>query len=109
MSSLPKAERVGHLPIPERMAKADLRKPDADWKTAVGRVIRQVRGVLSLKEFAAAICRDERQVARWEAGLEHAQIAAIFAVEGFRSALVIALAELAGLETETTIRARRSA
>ncbi len=104
--------------IKRRMAKAasnDVRKADLDeqWKAAVGRAIDAVRAEqqLSLKEFADAITRDERQVARWIGGKEHAQIAAVFAVVQFRQPLVLALAKIAGqgVEIETVIRIKRTA
>jgi hypothetical protein len=59
-----------------------------------------------LKEFAAAVQRDERQVARWFTGVEHPQLAAIFAVPILRPLLVIALAELAGEGIEVTTHIR---
>jgi transcriptional regulator with XRE-family HTH domain len=94
------------------MAKADLRKPEngSDWKMRIGAAIGRTRMLceLSLKEFADAIGRDERQVARWIAGTERPQFEAIFAIDALRSALVIALAELAhDIEVITEIRVRR--
>src|SRR5262249_7954703 len=106
----------GHLlraEIKPRMAKArvpDLRKTettaDAQWNTAVGRVIEQVQGTLTLQEFASKLGRSERQVARWKSGEEHAQLATIFAVEEFRLPLVVGLARLVprGISIETVMR-----
>lgn len=96
-----------------RMAKAALRNPEsACWRLSVGQAIERVqsRSGLSLKEFAAAVGRDERQVARWFTGVEHPQLAAIFAVADLRQLLVVALAELAGegVEVVTEIRVRRA-
>jgi hypothetical protein len=96
------------------MAKADLRNAEMGrWPERVGGAIARVqhRSGLSLKEFAAVVARDERQVARWFAGTEHPQLAAIFAVAALRELLIVALAELAGesVEITTEIRIRRSA
>lgn len=97
-----------------QMAKAslsDVRKADVyEWKEQIGQAIRRTRGVLSLKEFATAIDRDERQIARWEEGKERPQFDAIFAVRALRGPLVIALAQLSeDACVETTIVIRRTA
>lgn len=95
-----------------RMAKADLRKPEmADWREQIGRAIERARTLAccTLKEFAALIGRDERQIARWIAGTERPQMDAIFGVPQLRGPLVIALAELAEeVRVETTITIRRA-
>jgi len=96
------------------MAKAslpDIRKTDqGDWREQIGRAIRRVRGELTLKEFAAAIARDERTVSRWEDGKERPQLDAIFSVKALRGPLVVAFAEMADdVEVITEIRVRRSA
>lgn len=99
------------------MAKAglpDLRKAEMDeiWRAQVGKAVERMRRAagLTLQEFAAAVQRDERQVARWESGKEHAQIAAIVAVEALRAFLVIALAEMVQdrVEVITEIRVKRA-
>jgi ribosome-binding protein aMBF1 (putative translation factor) len=99
--------------IPTRMAKADLRKAEMpDWRQQIGAAIERARllSAMSLKQFADAIGRDERQIARWIVGTERPQLDAIFAVRELRGPLVIALAELSQtVEVETTIRIRRSA
>lgn len=100
------------ISVDRRMAKADLRKAEMDpWREEIGRAIERVqkRSGWSLKEFAEQVQRNERQVARWFDGQEHAQIAAIFAVERLRHLLVIVFAELAGdaVEVETVVRVRR--
>lgn len=111
----------GHRPLPEKtqsVAKVtlpSLRKPEIEdeWLVLVGEAVERIRlqAGLSLKEFAAALKKDERQVARWENGTEHAQFGVIFAVEDFRAYAVIALAEIAkdNVELITEIRVRRSA
>jgi transcriptional regulator with XRE-family HTH domain len=96
------------------MAKADLRKAEMDdWRLHVGGAIERMRMLsgLSLKEFAAVLGRDERQIARWITGAERPQLDVLFAADDLRQSLVIALAELAGagIEVETTVRIRRSA
>jgi DNA-binding transcriptional regulator YiaG len=107
-----------HLPLSDirpRMAKADLRKAEVDdWRAAIGRAIERTRTLsqMSLKEFADAVQRDERQVARWITGAERPQFDAIFGVEGLRAPLVIALAEMSQdveVITEIRVRNRRTA
>lgn len=113
-STLPTLDRAGHRLVPEtrpRMAKADLRKAEhEDWPRDVGEAIAAVMHAqqLSLKEFAAKVGRNERQVARWFEGKENPQLAAIFAVVEFRQPLLLALARLAGeqVQIDTTITIR---
>lgn len=99
-----------------RMVKADLRKADGpDWRATLGAALERMRllaGFASLKELAAAIGRDERQIARWIAGSERPQFDALFAVPALRQPLVVALAELAladGVDIVTQITVRRRA
>lgn len=110
----PRHERLPDLA--DRMAKAalgDVRKADLNgWRERVGRAIERCRMLsgFSLKEFAGAVDRNERQVARWISGEDRPQFDLIFAVERLQRPLVIALAELiAGeaVEVETTVRIRR--
>lgn len=97
-----------------RMAKADLRIPEnvhPAWQL-LGQAMNRTRQAcrLSVKEFADQVQRDEAQVRRWFAGKERPQADAVFAVVAFQKAFVIALAEdVAGIETTTEIRVRRSA
>lgn len=91
-----------------RLAKAHLRKAEkADW-IALGRVIARTQVIcgLSLKEFADAIGRNERQVARWMLGTEQGQAAPILAVARLRQPFLIALAEHVGVCVETVIRVK---
>lgn len=91
-----------------RPVKADLRKAES-WRE-LGRAIERVRVMkgLLLKEFAAALDVDERQVARWIKGEERPQIETVYAHRPFRSAIVIALAEqVDGLTIETVVRMAR--
>lgn len=98
--------------IKPRMAKADLRKAETTaWREELGRAIQRAISLCgwTLKECAAQIRRDERQLARWISGDERPQLDTLFAVDAMRQALVIALAELAGagVEVETTVRVVR--
>ena len=96
-----------------KAALPEVRKAEIErqWR-AWGGCLDEVRGVfrLTLLEFAAAVGKDERQVARWIAGTERPQIETVFAVEKFQGPLVIALARLAsGVEVDTVIHIRRTA
>lgn len=66
---------------------------------------------LSLEEFAHALGKDERQVKRWQTAEERPQVEAVFAIERFQVALIVAMAKRIGnaVEVETVIRVRRSA
>lgn len=96
-----------------QMAKADLRKTENDqFYARLGQCIDEVRNVfgLTLKEFSAALGKNESQIRRQIEGKERPQIEAVFAVERFQGPLVIALARLArGVEVDTVIHVRRSA
>ena len=113
--SVPQADRRA-LPVrAEMMAKADLRKADQpEFRLRVGSAIQRamhLRG-WSLKEMAAAVARDPRQVARWIEGVERPHFDALFAIEELQQPLVVALAELVArqdVEIETVIRVRRHA
>jgi len=103
------------LLLPERhvkTAKADLRKAGSEvFYARIGGCIDEVRNVfgLTLKEFAVALGKNESQIRRWIDGSERPQIEAVFAVERFQGAMVIALARLAtGVEVNTVIHVRRS-
>lgn len=97
-----------------RMIKADLRKAETGtWRTHIGAAIQRaisLRG-WTLKEFAAAVERDERQCKRWMTGDERPQVDAMFAVESLRQPLIQAFAELAGegVEVQTVVTIRRRA
>lgn len=112
-SAHPVLPDIRRTPVKAHLRKSDIKTDGECWREQVGQAIERVqsRSGLSLKEFAAAVGRDERQVSRWFTGVEHPQLAAIFAVAVLRQLLVIALAELAGEDVaiETTITIRRSA
>lgn len=96
-------------------AKASLRKPETTGnRQQIGRAVARAMQLsgLSLKEFAAAVQRDERQCSRWLTGDERVQLDTVFAVVSLRQSLVIALAELAAdgsVSVETVIRVRSNA
>lgn len=92
------------------MAKAGLPKAETN---AAGVAIARAQTLCgwSLKEFARAAQRGERQLARWIDGSEHAQLDTLFAIVPFRQPLIQALAEVAGagVEVTTAITMRRIA
>lgn len=64
---------------------------------------------LSLEEFAFALKKDERQIARQLQGKERPQIEAVLAVDRFQGPMVIALARIStGVEVDTVIHVRRT-
>lgn len=90
-----------HRVLPEtanRMVRADLRKAETDTdrarKQALGRACEIARGALSLKEVAALLSRDERQIARWERGEETPQLDRYLAHESLWLRLLVELARL---------------
>lgn len=98
--------------LPVRMAKAGVRKTNPSMRALLGRCVEEVRLAcgLNLDEFAHALGKNPRQVARWISGEDNPMFDAIVAVERFRSPLVIALASLSkDIEVVTEIRVRRSA
>lgn len=114
---MPESDRAALLrrsDLRPTMAKADVRKADVDgWRTRVGQAIQRavsLRG-WTLKEFAAAAGRDERQVARWIDGTDRPQLDTLFAVDSLRQPLIVAFSEMAGVgvDVETTITIRRTA
>lgn len=121
MSTLPSAApRV--LPVrAEKVAKADLRRAEivATYRAKLGAVIERARLLAgwSLKELADHLPqadgsdRDERQVAKWIAGLERPHWDVLFACVPLQQPLIIALSELVGpaVEIETVVRVRRRA
>ena len=94
-----------------RMAKGDIRKADPPY-AELGWCLGEVKRVfgLSLEEFAYELGKDERQVARQISGVERPQIEAVFAVDRFRPALLIAMAQASGhgVEIDTVIHIRRT-
>lgn len=103
-----KPRKQAKAALPE-IRKAEIERRWVQW----GECIDEVRGVfrLTLQEFAAALGKDERQVARWVSGQERPQIETVLAVERFHGPMLIALAKLAkdGIRVRTTIEIERSA
>lgn len=94
-----------------KMAKVGLRKAD-DCRAHLGRVVERTRILagMNLQEFACAIGKNESQVRRWINATERQQLEAIYAADGLRGFLVIALAEgVPSIAVETTITIRRTA
>lgn len=93
--------------------KTAIRSADTDaYYEALGQCMAEVMRVLdlSLEEFAYAVGKDERQIARQLKGTDRPQIEVVFAVVRFRAPMVIALAQMsAGVETVTTISFKRTA
>ncbi len=101
--------------IPENrpaMLKADLRKAEnVDFLAQIGACLLHARSLLgwTLDRLSVELRRDPRQVSRWERGEERTQVDVVFSVEELRQPFVIALAQLAECEVETTVRIRRRA
>ena len=98
-----------HRLVPEtgelHMAKADLRKPETpNYREQIGQCVNIARLALgwSLKEFAAKVAREERQVARWLNGQERVQLDVLWAIHELREPLLVALARLSGYAEVTT-------
>lgn len=99
-----------------KVAKADLRKTEnaEASRQEAGRVVARAkeRTGLSLKEFAAAVKREERQVARWFDGSERAHLDALISNKAIKRELIVALAESEAeddVDVETVIRIPRKA
>jgi hypothetical protein len=101
---------------PRKQAKAtlkDVRKAENTvlW-TKWGAAIEDVQCLfrLTLKEFAAELQKDERQVQRWIEAKERPQIETVMSVARFEPPLLIALAQrTSGVSVDTVIHVRRSA
>ncbi len=93
------------------MAKPSVRKPDAPY-AELGWCLGEVQRVfgLTLQQFAHELGKDERQVARQIQGIERPQVEAVFAVDRFRPALLIAMAQQSGhaIEIDTVVTIRRT-
>lgn len=114
-ASVNQPSRSKPLLIPEksgRTAKAALRLPEINphYKKLGGCMaeVMQFAG-LSLEEFAHALKRDERQIARQLLGQERPQIEVVLSVDRFQGPMVIALARISsGVEVDTVIHVRRT-
>jgi hypothetical protein len=104
------------IPLPDKTAgtaKAGIRSADTNaYYAELGACMKAVMRAcdLSLEEFAYALKKDERYIARQLTGEDKPQIDAVFAVERFRAPLVIALAALSNeIEVTTQLTYRKSA
>lgn len=119
MSSIPQPTLPTPLLVSEtrkKQAKATLshvcKSETEQFYARLGGCMAEVQHVfgLTLKEFAAELGKNESQIRRQIEGHERPQIEAVFAVERFQPAMVIALARLAaGVEIDTVLTIRRSA
>lgn len=94
------------------MAKADLKEREPRWRADVGQALDRgikLAGRNQKDTWVALGHNDGAQLSRWIAGTERPQFDVLFAVDWLRQPLVIALAALAELEVETTIRVKRFA
>ena len=99
--------------IGAQMAKTPLRSAENPQHIKLGACMAQVMRFLglSLEEFAFALGKDERQLARQMQGKERPQIEAVLAVDRFQGVMLIALAnahESAGVSVDTVIHIRRT-
>ena len=101
---------------PRKQAKAALKGVRKAENGALwlkwGAAIEDVQCVfrLTLKEFAAELQKDERQVQRWIEGKERPQIETVLAIPRFEPPMLIALAQrISGVSVDTVIHVRRSA
>ena len=99
-----------HRVIPEKSAgqlKADLRKPEnTEFLAEIGACLDAARREVgwTIDQLAAELKREPRQVSRWMRGEERTQVDVVFAVKALREPFVVALAKLAAMPVETTIR-----
>lgn len=93
-------------------AKAD-RKPLADLRPAIGRLVNRALQLMNLTKQEAAYemdYADAGTISRWCAGTERPAFDKLFTLDGFARAYVLAIAEQdPHLEAYTTIRMVRSA
>jgi ribosome-binding protein aMBF1 (putative translation factor) len=114
-STVARADAESHRVIGEkrpRMLKADLPKGETvDFLAEIGRCLDFARRMAgwTVDQLARELERDSKQVARWMRGEERTQVDVVFGVKELRGPFVIALAELADCEIETTVRIRRNA
>lgn len=110
-SSLPAAADRAHLlnsaPAP-RMAKVHTAAHgnSVSW-ALMAECLNEVRGTLTVEQFAAAIDRDARQVGKWLSASERPQFETVFAVERFQQPLWLALGrriKTVEITTQLTVR-----
>lgn len=114
MNSINQAPPLGLLPRSEKgaeAAKADLRlaeNENPEW-VKLGACMGEVKQFLglSLEEFAFALKKDDRQIARQLLGKERPQIEAVLAVDRFQGPMVVALARISqGVDVDTVTHIR---
>ena len=89
------------------MLKADLpKRENGELLAGIGACLDAARREVgwTVDQLAAEVQRDSKQVARWMRGEERTQVDAVFAVKALREPFVEALAKLAGMPVERTIR-----
>ena len=92
----------------KHVRKAEMAQVWSKWGTAIEYVQCEFR--LTLKEFAAELKKDERQVQRWIEAKERPQIETVMAVPRFEPVMLIALAQRTdGVQVDTVIHVRRTA
>jgi hypothetical protein len=93
-------------------AKAD-RKPLADLRPVVGQLVERALVLAGISKQVAAYemhYADQGTVSRWCSGLERPAFDKLFALDGFRAAYVLAIAEAdEQMDATTVITIRRSA
>ena len=85
--------------IEPRMIRAELRKAESrDFRVETGACLQRAASLLgwSLKELAAKLGRDERQIARWLKGQERVQNDVVLACEELRQPYALQMARAAG-------------
>lgn len=90
-----------------KMLRADLSKREsADYLEELGRCLDFARRSVgwTVDQLAAELKRDAKQTGRWLRGEERTQVDTVFGVAALRKPFVIALAQLAECEIETTVR-----
>lgn len=112
--SFANSTQAAPLRVPEsgaRTAKTLLRSAENPQHIKHGACMKKVMQFLglSLEEFAFALGKDERQIARQMLGQERPQIEVVLAVDRFQGVMLIALAQLSSdIEVETVLHMRRS-
>ena len=110
--SLP--DRFDAAPLSVRAVKGEAESTKGA-AVAFGRVCARAREILGMtqKELAFRLGHaDHTRVSKWEAGLDNPHMAALYGVEGYRGAFLVASAEAhtgKDIDVEHTIRWRRRA
>jgi hypothetical protein len=108
------------LDVPRKMIAAGLRQDNhgerkrlaEDWKPLIGQAIERALVLANLSKQEASYAMgysDQSALSRWLAGTERPQLDKLFAIDGLRQWIPVALAEVAGAEIQTTVIVRRIA